>query len=225
MKVALIQAYAEVFKEHLRITQDYNELYKYESLNNFQRNWDLGELDLGKMYDKSLESSLSARLWGGSQDSAKSLMLEFIETDKEYVRSMFRDLFNEDKDLSMRINRFKFHCDELLAQLQTKGRKLSHHHHGDEEICLYLAFNAPETYPLFHYAPFQIMMTRLENKAVPQEWEVDRYYKLCNGLYTLLTKDEDLKMLHHGQVGQYYEEKSRLIVNDFLLICSQKPRI
>lgn len=225
MKVDSINAYKEEFREHLRITQDYNELYKYESLANFSKHWDLSALDLGAMYERSFHSDLSARLWGGSQNSAKSMMLQFIEKDKEFVRSMFRDLFNESKDLAMRINRFKLHCDELLGELQSAGKQDSHHFHTDEEVFLYLAFNAPETYPLFQYAHFNIMMNRLENRNVPEEWEVDRYYKLCKGLYTLLSRDGDLVQMHIEKRGQYYDQPTMIMVNDFISICSQGPKV
>ena len=224
MKVDKINAYKEVFREHLRITQSYNELYKYESLANFQKHWNLSELDLGTMYDRSFESELSGRLWGGSQNSAKSMMLQFIERDKEFVRSMFRDLYNEDRDLSMRINRFKFHCDELLAQMQGDGKQDSHHFHTDEEVFLYLSFNSPDSYPLFHYSQFNIMMHRLENRNVPEEWEEERYYKLCKGLYTLLSRDTDLVQLHVEKRAQYYDQPTMLMVNDFITVCSQAPK-
>ena len=122
------------------------------------------------MYDKSLSSNISARLWGGSTNSAKSVMLQFIDLNKEFVRSMFRDLYTEDKDLSLRISRFKVHCSELLAVMQKAGSPMSHHFHNDEEVSIYLAFNNPDTYNLFNYGPFNIMMNRLEAKNIPQEF-------------------------------------------------------
>lgn len=227
MQVAKINAYKDVFKEHLEITQSYNELYKYECLKNFQDNWDLGELDLHTMYDKSLSSEISGRLWGGSTNSAKEIMLKFIEMDKEFVRSMFRDLLNDDKDLNMRINRFKFHSDQMLVQLSEKHQKINNHYHTDDEISIYLAFSEPEKYTLFNYGPFSIMMNRLGAKNVPQEFEVDRYYKLCKGLYTMLNKDAELISLHKAKraESQYYQGDTMVIVHDYLLICSQKPAV
>jgi len=227
MIVAKINAYKEVLKEHLRITQDYNELYKYEALKNFQEQWDLSALDLKKVYDQSFQSPTSGRLWGGSTNSAKEYMLKFIDKDKEFVRSMFRDLYNEEKDVGMRVNRFLLHCDELLRQLQIKELKLNNHLHGPEEASLYLAFKYPDRYCLFNYGPFNIMMNRLEAKNVPQEFEVDRYFKLCKGLFTILSKDEEVMELYKKHlVGEnYHQELSMLMVHDYLLICSQNPPI
>ena len=196
MKVDKINAYKEVFREHLEIPQSYNELYKYECLQNFEANWDLSALDLKTNYDNAFQSKISARLWGGSQNSAKEVMLLFLEMDKEFVRSMFRDLYNEDKDLGMRINRFVFHCDQMLEQLQAKQPKWTTHFHGESEVALYLAFNNPQVYPLFSYSPFANMMQRLEVKSVPESYELERYFKLCKGLYTLLKRDIQLVRLH-----------------------------
>jgi len=225
MKVDKINAYKDVFKEHLLVTQTYNELYKYECLAHFQKNWKLDELDLKTMYDASLSSNISARLWGGSTNSAKSVMLQFIDQNKEFVRSMFRDLYNEDKDLGLRISRFKYHCSQMLSELQQKGLKINHHMHNDAEVSVYLAFNAPDKYNIFNYAPFNIMMNRLEAKNIPQEFEIERYFKLCKGLYTMLSKDGELLEIH-GKLrndNQYYQEDTMLIVHDFLIVCSQKP--
>jgi len=227
MKVTKIDAYKEVFKKHLDITQSYNELYKYECLKNFTDNWDLSALDLGSMYDKSFTSTISGRLWGGSTNSAKELMLKFIELDKEFVRSMFRDLYNEDKDLGMRINRFKFHCDQLLEQLQVKEKQWNNHFHDDAEVALYLAFQYPQVYNLFDYAPFAIVMQRLEIKDLPEAYQTERYMKLSKALYTMISKDEELLELHRKQrnEAQYYGEDTMLIVHDYLRICSQAPVI
>lgn len=224
MKVDKINAYKDVFKEHLKVTQTYNELYKYECLKNFQDHWDLGALDLKTMYDKSLTSNISARLWGGSQNSAKSVMLQFLEINKEFVRTMFRDLYNEDKDLGLRISRFKFHCSQMLEEVQQGGSKLNHHFHNDEEVSVYLAFNAPEKYNLFNYGPFNVMMNRLEAKNIPQEFEIERYFKLCKGLYTMLSKDEELLAIHQEKRSEdiYFGDNTMLLVHDYLIVCSQK---
>jgi len=222
LKVDKINAYKEVFRNHLQITQSYNELYKYECLQNFEANWDLSALDLKTMYDNSLQSKLSGRLWGGSQNSAKEVMLLFLDMDKEFVRSMFRDLYNEDKDLGMRINRFVFHCDQMLEQLQSKQPKWTTHFHGESEVAFYLAFNNPQVYPLFNYGPFAIMMQRLEVKSVPESYELERYFKLCKGLYTLLKRDIQLVRLHKEvrEAAGYYGDDTVIMVHDYLVVCA-----
>ncbi len=225
MKVDKINAYKEVFRKHLEITQNYHELYKYECLQNYMEHWDLSELDLKAVYDRSYSSTISGRLWGGSTNSAKALMMKFLEMDKEFVRSMFRDLYNEDRDISMRINRFKFHCDQLLTQLQETEQQWNDHFHTDREVALYLCFQFPDRYNLFNYGPFSIMMQRLELKKLPEAYESDRYFKLCKGLYTMLSKDEALMELHRDRrkEAMYYGEDTMMIVHDYLIVCSQAP--
>lgn len=227
MKVDKINAYKDVFKEHLRITQSYNENYKYECLQNFQAHWDLSALDLATMYNNSLQSKVSGRLWGGSRNSAKEVMLLFLESDKEFVRSMFRDLYKEEKDLGMRINRFMFHCDQMLAQINGDKAKWTTHFHNEEVVALYLAFNDPEKYALFSYGPFSNMMRRLEVKSIPESYELDRYFKLCKGLYTLLKRDEELLEMHREQRARegYYSEDTMIMIHDYLIVCSQAERV
>ena len=124
MKVNLINKFKELWKASLSQELPDGWIYKYENLSNYRRHWDLSELDLKKMYADSFSSQVSGRLWGGTVDSPRSIMMSFIDINKEFVRSMFRDLHNESKDLSMRINRFSFHCDQLLELLQKEMIRL-----------------------------------------------------------------------------------------------------
>ncbi len=220
-------AYKEQFRHLLEVTQDYNELYKYECLQNYRAHWDLSELDLHRMYDLSYSSSISGRLWGGSTNSAKEYMLRFIEMDKEFVRSMFRDLFDEKKNIGLRINRFKFHCDELLRQLNLKDHKHQGHYHDDGAVLLYLAFEYPDLYCLHAYGPFSIMMNRMDTRDVPEDFEIERYLKLCKALYTILKKDEDLLAAHQKQLEPiaYKSHPGQLLIHDFLMMCSLAPTL
>jgi len=222
MKLERIEYFKEHFKKHLKETEDYSELYKYECLQNFTNHWDLSSLDLLDMYSQSLTSNLTGRIWGGSRNSAKSMMQEFITLDKEYMRSVFRDLFNEDKDLTGRIQRFRFHCDQLLNELRDSKKKLTTHYHTEKMISFYLSFNAPEQYNLYSYKSFSKMMQKIEVQEVPQEFELERFFKISAAIYKILSKDEELVSLHKSLRDEraYYSESTMLMVHDFFSVCA-----
>ena len=191
MKVNLINQYKDRFKEHLKSDKLRDERFKYENLSNYRQHWDLDELNVLSMYSRSYTSKTSNRLWGGSQNSGKEVMEQFIDMDKEFVRSMFRDLFDEKKAVNLRIDRFTFHCDELLGVLQRQHKKVDRHFHSTPELpFLYLCFEAPLTYPLYDFDLFSKALELFEVKSPLQSYEVERYHKLSKAIFTILSKDQ-----------------------------------
>ena len=65
MKVEKINDYISKVKHYLKVNENDEFLYKYECLKNFQDNWDIEAIDFRLMYDQSLSSKMSNRLWGG----------------------------------------------------------------------------------------------------------------------------------------------------------------
>lgn len=224
MKVNLINLYKDKFKSYLSRQSDYDQVYKYENVSIYRKHWDLGAMDLKTMYDKSFTSQLSGRLWGGSVDSAKSMMLLFFDTNKEFVRAMFRDLYNESKELSGRVDRFTFHCDQMLEELsKTTDKYDKHFHEGAKMPFLYLCFSDPAKYPLYDYNLFRNTLPLFETKSVPEHFEIDRQYKLCKAIYTIISKDENLVQLHQSLIPEDYGvEANMLLLDDFLRFCLQE---
>jgi hypothetical protein len=216
MKVHLIKEQAERYISYLENTEEFSELYKYESLDNFRKHWDLNASDFYEMFDNSFRSGISNRLWGGSVNSAKSAMLKFIELNTEFVRSMFVDLFNENKDLSMRINRFALHCDEMLTQLPNTKDRIVDHRHGPQIISLYLCFHDPENYTIVNYRAFYHAMELLGNQNIPQAFELERAIKLSRGLYKILGGYDALESLYQKWLpDKYFDGLNMLAVHDF----------
>lgn len=201
MKVAVINEYKEKFKEYLR-SSDIDHAFYFEIIANWQECWKSEATDFAAVYDASLQSEISGRLWGGSTNSAKSMMLVLIREHPDFIRDCFRDLFNETLDLGLRLDRFGYHADQILRPMMGKNPKLSTHHHNDREIlCLYLALQYPKLYCLFDYQSFLSMMTKFESRNIPQIVEVERYYKSCRGIYNLIIKDGELIQIVQEKIG------------------------
>ncbi len=222
MKVQKINQYKDQFKTYLQSAADYPHVYKYEVLSNFRKNWDLAALDLSTMFDNSLRSQLSARLWGGRKDSAKEMMLQFIETNKEFVRSIFRDLFNEAKEVSNRVDRFIFHCDQLLEELQIKGiRQDKHYHETPKMAFLYLCMNNPQSYPLYDFDQFKKALMLFEVRQLPEPFQINKYHILSKSIYTIIKKDEELVNQHLELIPEHYGvETNYLLLDDFMMFCN-----
>lgn len=196
MKVSIINDYKDKFKTLLASDNEVSNAFYFEIINNWQSNWNLEGPNLSDIYNSSLQSKVSARLWGGSVNSPKSLMIKLLETEEEFMRSTFRDLLNESLDVGLRLDRFGFHTDQVFRPLQGKDPKLvSHFHHDREILCLYLALEYPDKYCLFDYPIFYKMMEAFESRNIPTKVEVERYYKSCRGIKNLLEKDEEFSTL------------------------------
>jgi len=193
MKVALINEYKDKFKAYLKGSGDPRNAFYFEIIDNWKGHWKIEGKGLSTIYDSSLQSKESARLWGGSVNSPKSMMILLLETEEEFMRATFRDLFNETLDLGLRLDRFGFHTDQVFRPMQSKDPRFVSHFHNDREIlCLYLALEYPDRYCLFNYPAFLVMMQKFESRNIPTKVEVERYYKSCRGIKNLLFKDDEL---------------------------------
>ena len=100
------------YKEFLPTKAAGERLYIWESQGIFQVKWNPEEVDFATMYDRSLANSFTRRLWKRERYEPKRMMSEFIREDPEFVRTMFKDLFNEEKSVENRVDRFVFYCDD-----------------------------------------------------------------------------------------------------------------
>ena len=224
MKLENIQDYVGKFKQYLASEEPYYEDYKWENLKNFQTHWDANAADFAAMYNKSFTSKYSGRLWGGSKNSAKSMMLAMINKNADFIRSAFKDFFNIEKEIMLRANRFSFHCDQVMEEVRSDNPKLVKHYHDNFKILsVYLSFMYPMEYCIFDYKAFRQMMKKLEVVEIPESYEIDRFFKICKNLYNIISQDEELIELHRSKIqgDDFYADESLLLVHDFYWCCTR----
>lgn len=226
MKVDKINEYISKVKNYLKQEDLHDEfLYKYECLKNFQEHWDIAAIDFHSMYDAALSSKMSNRLWGGRRNSSKASMLEMIKADKHFADSMFRDLFDEGKAVNQRMERFIFHCDELIQLVPVRKKDPLHHKHDNYTILsVYLASRYPEQYCIFEYPQFRDTMEKLGVSEIPQIFEISRFFKLSQALHKMILKDEELMEIQKARIDEdiFYQDASMLLVSDFYDLVGKK---
>lgn len=219
-----VAQYADFLRQH----PQHDPYLPWESQRIFQQNWDVEALDLHSVYDRSLENSRSRRLWKRESYEPKEVMLRFCELDREFVRHIFQDLFNEAKDVDGRIGRFVFHCDELLAAWHEAhpASKLNSHYHDDNYwmVSLYLAFRYPAQYVLYDFDGFRRLMELLGSRDVPSVNEIGRYFKVMRTIFTFLKKSEEILALHRQRLmpGLHYEGETLLVAWDFMNVVTSQ---
>lgn len=220
MQLHKIQEYLNAYTEWLSSPAAEARLYYWESQAHWHNHWDMDALNFAEVYDKSLQNSVTKRLWNREAYAPKQLLIEFIAMEPHFVHSMFKDLFNEEKEILGRVDRFVFYCDQLLTQyrqLHPKGFHPSHFHDdGYEIVSLYLSFQYPD-----HYAPYQAerqrsLLQKLGAINIPLAGDFPRHVKVMRTLQNFINKKEELLAAHQARLApNHYAEESLLLAFDF----------
>lgn len=221
MNLQKLNSYLDGYLDFLKANPNHYPYWKWESLKIFQDNWDPDAPDFKAMFDACLDNSYSRRIWKREHYEPKTVMLQFIDLNAEFVRYMFKDLFDENKGVEGRIGRFLFHCDELLTEYREKHKasKLNTHYHDDEYqiISWYLTFHYPESYAPYHFEKFKTLLEKLGSRNPPQANDSERFFKVLRTLYGFLKKRPEILALHRSRMDErkHYTSDSLLLVEDF----------
>ncbi len=124
------------------------EGYKYDAINHFQSNWNLESPDFYTMFRTAFakrENLFYQNSWGFIDKCAEHF--------PEITRMMFRDLYDENIDLEIRISHFQNKADELLDQLKSQLNRDNLNAQQDERtISVYLGFRYPEKYIFYMFS-------------------------------------------------------------------------
>lgn len=216
MNLRLLQTHIERFRNYLETAGEFPFLYAWESQRIFQENWDLDAADFAAMYDASLQNSSNRRLWKDERYTPKEQMLLFAQAYPDFLRDMFKDLFNENKDAENRIDRFLFHCDELLRDYRDTHPdyiETRHYHEDYRMISLYLAFRYPDQYAIFDDQAFRRFLHSVQGKDISPVADPGRFFKVMRTVYNLMAKDEALLTAHYRRLDpdRHFYGKSLLL--------------
>jgi hypothetical protein len=228
MQLKRLTELLEQFKTLLSNSQEEDSIILWETQQLFQYNWDTEASDLAGMFRKSLENSVSRRYWSREMYAPREMMLEFIALDEEMVRIMFRDLFNENKEVDGRMDRFVFYCNEMLQAYKDKYQRPPHnrHYHDDNYsmVSLYLSFRFPDRYAPYEHEAFTHLLRLLHSPDIPLVNDPARWFKVARTLLSLMKKDTELTALHAQrlQPERHYAGESLLLAYDFCKWCSSR---
>lgn len=122
------------------------EEFKWRGIKTFQDNWDIEAEDLSDMIKRSLNGVSHMMV---SQARFPEGMIEgFAEQEPDTVRAMFKDLFDESKDIVERFHSFKQKSADLLERV---GNGAKNHFQDERTIALYLWLRYPDKYYVYQY--------------------------------------------------------------------------
>lgn len=192
MKVQLIKDYITRYTSYLSELEHIDHAYLWHAQDHFIDHWDIEELGFETMFENSFQSSKSQRLWKRENYFPKEMMLKLIQLEKETMRSIFKDLLNEDKDLNLRVNRFIHHIDQMLQVIQRKDTKASTHFHSDlKMVFVYLSFCYPTIYTLYDESNFLSFLEKVGARKIPRNHDPILFKNMMKATKTILMKDEE----------------------------------
>jgi hypothetical protein len=224
MNLALIKKEIELYKSYIK-SSNYDELYKWEALKNFQDNWDIEKNDFRTVYDKSFYSRYGNNLWANPHWFPKAVMLKLIDHDEERAREMFRNLFNEKEVIDKRIEQFVFHCDRILEEVYAKDKSVKNHFHdGQRIVSLYLAFRFPDKYAIYKYTEFKTFMEKVQATDIPGTGEYERFFKVVRTLFNKYLKvDAELMKIHNCLLtDECYKGETLMLAQDFIFTSARR---
>jgi hypothetical protein len=230
MLLAKIQESISAYKKWLAATRGHPHIHKWESLQNFQNQWNVEASDPVAMFEASFQNTENRRLWQSDHWYPKKMMLEFWRFDPRTVRMMFDDLHNETKEVEARVGRFLFGCDTLLRDYKrARATSIENNHYHDDYrmIALYLAFRYPDAYAPYDFPVFQQTLTRFGARDIPKENDLGRYFKVLRTLTTFLEKDGAVApaLERHLHPRRHYQGKTLLLAEDFCQFVALKNSI
>lgn len=122
------------------------EEFKWRGIKTFQDNWDLDTQNLSDMIKRSLYGV--SHMMVSQARFPEGMIEDFAEREPDTVRAMFKDLFDESKDIVERFHSFKQKSADLLERV---GNGAKNHFQDERTIAFYLWLRYPDKYYVYQY--------------------------------------------------------------------------
>lgn len=208
---SLIDAYKADFSKNIE-----NEIYKWKAIAHFQKHWDVNAANFTDMLKLAFGFDPD-NLLIGAMYYPKLMIWHYSEFDEDFVRQMFIDLFDENKDLAERINAFV----SASAEVNNRRDADSNHYQDHRAISTYLWLKYPEKYYTYKADCVKALTTHLgidykrQNKLKGQN--VVNVYDIYDQIANVLMQDEELRSLLDAALdGECYSDPmAKTLVVDF----------
>src|SRR5690554_2580953 len=126
------------YKHDFALAHWEDEKYKWEAVQWFQEHWDIDAPDFPAMLAQAF--SKTENLLAAARYFPLGMIKEFAAKAPEEIRSAFRFLFDESRDVVERIDHFKNQADQWLDRY---GDGANNHYQNENSITTYLWLRYP----------------------------------------------------------------------------------
>lgn len=206
----LVGSYKKYFIDKYSI-----EIYKWKAVKHFQNHWNTNADDFKGMLMQALDKT--DNLLRSMNNFPKGMLKEFCEMDSDKVRDMFINLYDENKELSFRMNSFMNGADELL-KIWGKGKN---HYQNYNAITTYLWLRYPDKYYIYKYSCAKALAKKLNASFVPKKGitadGIIELFRMYDEIASFLRKDSDIRTMLDSVLTEdcYHDDELRTTVVDF----------
>lgn len=205
-KKSNIQELINKYKKHIQKTHLQDEKYKWELLGQYKGRPNLEAADF-------IEEVKGIKYHNLIYPMALAVLHIILKVDTEAIRSFFKDLFNENIDLSSRVVKFSDATQEVYRV--NGGQK--QHHQDERSIATYLTFYNPEKYTFYKYSFYKKLCGLLKENEVGRHEKYQHYLLLLNRIIEEYIQDDvELIDLVKSYVPEYDGSNHLLLAQDIL---------
>ena len=136
-----------------------DEKYKWQAVKHFQDKWNIDAPDFRQMFEQA--TKLCGNLLASYNFYPRGMMCEIARQDSEFARSLFKELFDESKDLAARVDKFDKQAKEF-CKIHFPGKQS---YQNANAISTYLWLRYPDKYYIYKYTEAKQVEKKLCNES------------------------------------------------------------
>ena len=211
----IIRQYKEDF-----VDRDKQEGYKWKAIKCFQDNWNIDAEDFAGMLNRALYKS--DNLLDKRNIFPKAMIVELAEKEPNTVRDMFRNIYDENVEITERVEAFISSAKDLFTRNRDlNNEKMKSHYQDQKVVGIYLFFRYPEKYFLYQFGKFKGFAAIIGYDAQIKQDDVQNipaYYEMCEMVLAEVKKDKELQALSKGRLDfdRYQDPEFHMLTEDII---------
>ncbi len=169
-----------------------NEKYKWEAIKQFQDNWDIEADNFAGMIKTAMGKTFN--LLASGYAYPRQMILNFAEVAPEETRQMFRNLYDETKDIAVRTQQFM----DAAKQIQEKygDGNWKNHYQNTNSISTYLWLRYPDKYYIYKSSIYRVVAAELdadyEIKENGKPESMAKGFAMYDAICNIILQDKEL---------------------------------
>lgn len=200
-----------------------DEIYKWEAIKHFQDHWNIEAENFGEMFKEATDKTFN--LLASGYAYPRGMMINFAKADDAAARQMFRDLYDESRDLAERVDAFQTASEAIRAKYDDGTWR--NHYQNTNAISVYLWLRYPEKYYIYKYEIFRDVAAELNSEYRPKRnGSVESLiggFKMYDELCKAVSEDAEIVQMFRAAVSDtcYPDPKLRTVTVDVGLYLSR----
>ena len=193
-----------------------DEIYKWEAIKHFQDHWNIEAENFGEMFKEATDKTFN--LLASGYAYPRGMMINFAKADDAAARQMFRDLFDESRDLAERVDAFQTASEAIRAKYDDGTWR--NHYQNTNAISVYLWLRYPEKYYIYKYEVYRDVAAELNSEYRPKRnGSVDSLiggFKMYDEVCKVISEDAEVVEMFRSAVTDtcYPDPQMRTVTVD-----------